>query len=53
MGLDVRNLTLLHVNNKGVDQPARTRMPSLISTFVIHLLESITSSTESIAIIFS
>ena len=43
MGLDLRKLTLLHVNNKGVDQPAPTHMHSLISTFVIHLLESITS----------
>ena len=33
------NLTLLHVNNKGRDQPAYLRR--LISSFVIHLLEGI------------
>ena len=42
MGLDVRK-TCLHrfVNNKDADQPVHPR--SLISAFVIHLLESIIS----------
>ena len=34
------NLILLHANFEGVDQPAYPY--SLISTFVIHFLESIT-----------
>ena len=34
-----KNLTLLHLNNKGADQPARQR--SLVSTFVIGSLVSI------------
>ena len=33
------NLTLLHTNNKGADQPVH--LGSLISTFIIHSLESI------------
>ena len=33
------NLTLLHVKNKGADQPAHLR--SLISTFVIRYIASI------------
>ena len=37
MGLDARKLTLLHVNNKGVDQPAHPC--SLISAFVVRVLE--------------
>ena len=32
------NMNLLHVNNKGIDQPAHLR--SLISMIVIHSLES-------------
>ena len=38
MCLDTKNLTLLHMNNKGADQPVYAH--SLISTFVIHFLES-------------
>ena len=38
MGLNVRNLSSGLANNKGTDHPS-----SLISTFVMHLLESITS----------
>ena len=36
------NLTLLHVNTKGADQAAHPR--SLVSTFVIHYLESISQT---------
>ena len=32
------NVSYANVNNKGADQPARTR--SLISTFVVHCLDS-------------
>ena len=39
MGLNTRNLSLGFWNNIGADQPAHLR--SLISAFVIHLLESI------------
>ena len=35
MGLDMRKLTMLHVNNEVADQPAH--LHSLISTFVICL----------------
>ena len=35
----LESLTLLYANNKGADQPVHPR--SLISTFVIHYLESI------------
>ena len=38
MGLDARKTDLLHVNNKGADKPLQS---DLISTFVIHYLESI------------
>ena len=38
------NLILLHVNNKGTDQPAHSR--SLISAFVIHFLKSIIAKHE-------
>ena len=36
-----RNLSLVFVNNKGVDQPAHPH--SLISAFVIRLLKSVIS----------
>ena len=36
--------TLLHANNKGADQPAH--MCSLISAFVIHILEIIQSKLD-------
>ena len=39
MGLGVRKHGLLHVNNKGADQPAH--LCSLISTFVVHFLGNI------------
>ena len=38
----LEKLTLLHANNKGVDQPEH--LHSLISTFVVHFLESIETS---------
>ena len=41
MGFDAKNLSLRFVNNKGADQSALP--PSLISAFVIRLLESIKS----------
>ena len=46
------NLSLVFANNKGADQPAHTR--SLISAFVIHLLESILSklATSEVSIFY-
>ena len=38
MCLDTKNLTMLHVSNKAAYHPAH--LHSLISTFVIHFLES-------------
>ena len=40
----LENSTLLHAENKGTDQPAHMR--SLISAFVIHILESIKSKLD-------
>ena len=47
MGLIASKLTLLHANNKGVDQPVHPH--SLISDFVIarHFLESIIIKLDS------
>ena len=44
--ISIVNLHLLHANNKGADQPAYLR--SLISSFVIGYLESITSKLASL-----
>ena len=43
MGINTRNLSSGFVNNKGADQPVHR----LISTFVIRLIESITSKLAS------
>ena len=45
VGLDARNMSSGFVTNKGADQPAHLRR--LVSTFVIHFLESITSKLAS------
>ena len=37
--MSCKNLFMLYANNKGADQPAHPR--SLISTFVVHCLDSI------------
>ena len=38
MGLVTKNPILLHVNNRGADQP--THPPSPISIFIIHFMDS-------------
>ena len=49
--LSRENLTLLHANNTGTDQPAHLRR--LISAFVIRLLESVTSQVATCILIIS
>ena len=41
LSLIIRNMFLPYENNKGTDQPAH--LLSLISTFVVHFLDSIIS----------
>ena len=50
MGLDARNLKLVHVNNKGAGLYSYPR--SLISAFIVRLLESIISKLASCKISF-